>query len=139
MRTMERYTQNLHIDGNKVISYDTHVATIDSTNRKLLVHGYWSQTTSKHINYVADTYHLIKEKADRTEPEDKDNGMGMLKAVAMVCKFGEILCTTPEDQNKWKKRMIGTIPGIDLPADFDTLPEEEKTRRLNGAIGIITE
>lgn len=53
MRTLDRYKQNLHIDGNKVISYTTHVATIDNTNKTLTVLGYWSVTTSKHINYVA--------------------------------------------------------------------------------------
>jgi len=48
---MDRYRDNLHIDGDKVISYITHVATINGD--KLIVLGYYSQTTSKHINYVA--------------------------------------------------------------------------------------
>jgi len=68
---MDRYKENLHIEGNKVISYTTHVATIDSANRKLYVHGWWSVTTSKHINYVASEYGLIKEekKLEETAPE----------------------------------------------------------------------
>jgi len=47
-----KYFQNLRIDGNRVISYTTNVATID----------WWSVTTQKHINYVANTlgYNLIK-------------------------------------------------------------------------------
>jgi hypothetical protein len=48
---MNRYNQNLRIDGNKVISYTTHVATIDGD--KLIQLGWWSMTTQKHINYVA--------------------------------------------------------------------------------------
>jgi hypothetical protein len=51
MRQLSKYKQNLRIEGNKVISYVTHVATIDGN--KLKQHGYWSQTTQKHINYVA--------------------------------------------------------------------------------------
>jgi hypothetical protein len=53
MYTLPRFKQNLHIDRNKVISYTTHVATIDEANKTLTVLGYWSVTTSKHINYVA--------------------------------------------------------------------------------------
>ncbi len=51
MRNLDRYKQNLRIIGNDVYSYNTNVATI--INDKLLVLGWWSVTTSKHINYVA--------------------------------------------------------------------------------------
>ena len=57
MRTLEKYKQNLTIRGNEVWSYSTHVATIN--NNDLLQLGYWSQTTQKHINYVADHLDLI--------------------------------------------------------------------------------
>lgn len=60
MKTLDKYNQNLKIDGNKVMSYNTHVATIDQVNSKLIVHGHWSMTTSKHINYVAKEYNLTK-------------------------------------------------------------------------------
>lgn len=53
---MNRYKENLRIDGNKVISYTTHVATIDGD--KLIQLGWWSMTTQKHINYVAKEYCL---------------------------------------------------------------------------------
>ncbi len=51
MRNLDRYKQNLRIIGNDVYSYNTNVATI--INDKLLFLGWWSVTTSKHINYVA--------------------------------------------------------------------------------------
>ncbi len=51
MKHLDRYKQNLHIKDNNVYSYNTNVATI--INDKLLVLGWWSVTTSKHINYVA--------------------------------------------------------------------------------------
>ena len=57
MRTLEKYKQNLTIRGNEVWSYSTHVATIN--NNDLLQLGYWSGTTQKHINYVADHLDLI--------------------------------------------------------------------------------
>ncbi len=52
---------NLKVENNKVISYTTHVATIQ--DKKLLVHGYWSQTTTKHINKVAAQFGLTKVDA----------------------------------------------------------------------------
>ena len=53
---MEKYKQNLRLEGNKVISYTTHVATINGND--LIQLGYWSQTTQKHINYVANELNL---------------------------------------------------------------------------------
>ena len=62
MITLNKYKQNLRIlNGVEVWSYSTHVATI--INATLVQHGYWSMTTQKHINFVADQYDLdlIKE------------------------------------------------------------------------------
>lgn len=52
MFTFKKYQQNLRVDGNKVISYFTHVATIEGEKLRQL--GYWSVTTQKHINYAAN-------------------------------------------------------------------------------------
>jgi hypothetical protein len=59
---MKKYKQNLKIEGNKIISYVTHVATIKGNELHQL--GYWSKTTQKHINYVAEELDLklIKTK-----------------------------------------------------------------------------
>jgi len=132
---MYRYKQNLHIEGNKVISYTTHVATIDSANRKLYVHGWWSVTTSKHINYVASQYGLVKEekKREETEPET-DNS---LKNIAMVAKMGEIFGTNQKEKNDWKARMLKAgleNKGLIMSEDWNTLSEDEKEKRLNRAI-----
>lgn len=57
MRTLPKYKQNLRIQGNDVWSYSTIVAKIDANDLHQL--GYWSMTTQKHINYVADYLDLI--------------------------------------------------------------------------------
>ncbi len=54
---MKKYKKNLKVQGKKVWSYSTHVATIEGND--LIQLGYWSQTTQKHINYVADQLDLI--------------------------------------------------------------------------------
>jgi hypothetical protein len=57
-----KYKQNLKVEGDNVYSYSTHVATINHETRTVEALGYWSQTTSKHINYVANEcgYKVIK-------------------------------------------------------------------------------
>lgn len=55
---LDRYKQNLRILNNsEVWSYSTHVATIVN-DVELHQLGYWSMTTQKHINYVAQEYDL---------------------------------------------------------------------------------
>jgi hypothetical protein len=58
MTKLNRYKENLHIDGDRVISYTTHVATIEGDTLRVL--GYWSRTTTKHVNYVAAELGLKK-------------------------------------------------------------------------------
>jgi len=63
MRTLPKYKQNLKIQGNDVWSYSTIVANIykkelhQNFNKEEKL-GQWSQTTQKHINYVADYMNL---------------------------------------------------------------------------------
>ena len=52
MRKFDKYQQNLRQVGDKIYSYSTNVATVKYPN--LVQHGWWSVTTQKHINYVAN-------------------------------------------------------------------------------------
>ena len=47
-----RYNKNLFKNGNDIYSYKTKVAEIKGNELHQL--GYWSMTTQKHINYVAN-------------------------------------------------------------------------------------
>ncbi len=58
----DRYKQNLRMDGNKIYSYSTHVATVNGN--ELLQLGYWSMTTQKHINYAAKELNLKLKSYD---------------------------------------------------------------------------
>tara|TARA_R110000796_G_scaffold238963_1_gene359505 strand:- start:533 stop:718 length:186 start_codon:yes stop_codon:yes gene_type:complete len=60
MKTFKKYKQNLRQEGNNIISYTTIVATIDGDTLRQL--GWWSQTTQKHINYVAKELNLTLAK-----------------------------------------------------------------------------
>ena len=57
MIKLPKYKENLRIiNGTDVYSYSTRVAQIKDD--KLWVYGWWSPTTSRHINYVAEYYNL---------------------------------------------------------------------------------
>ena len=59
MVKLPKYKENLRIiNGKDVYSYSTRVAQIKGN--ELHIYGWWSSTTSKHINYVADYYNLTK-------------------------------------------------------------------------------
>ena len=59
MKKLPRYKENLRIiNGIDVYSYSTRVAQIKGN--ELHIFGWWSQTTSKHVNYVARHYNLKK-------------------------------------------------------------------------------
>ena len=51
-----RYRENLLVSDDAVFSYLTRVAEIDHEKREVKPLGWWSVTTSKHINFVAYTY-----------------------------------------------------------------------------------
>ena len=73
-----RYKENLTQVGNKIFSYETHVATLDykgnSGNRHncLIQHGWWSVTTQRHVNYVANHYSLPIVEMDLGKYEAMD-------------------------------------------------------------------
>ena len=60
---LEKYKQNLSIiDNNKIQSYSTIVAEIDHLKKEINQLGWWSVTTQKHINYVANEYNYKLNK-----------------------------------------------------------------------------
>ena len=62
MIQQKRYFQNLRTDNKFIYSYDTNVATIDHNKKEVIIQNWYSVTTSKHINYIANllNYQTIK-------------------------------------------------------------------------------
>ena len=63
MRQFDKYKQNLRATDNYIYSYETKVAEIDHETRTIKPLGWWSVTTSKHINYVGSEYGYEVQKA----------------------------------------------------------------------------
>jgi len=133
-------------EGNKLIlrSYETDVAYIE--DGQAVVKGSHSQTTTRHIKeflkqegFKAETTaQILKDYPHTEEPKKEESGLkSHIKSVNMVCSMGKLLCKSPEEKNNWDKKMINTLPGVSFPDDFDNLPEKEKRRRLDGALGTL--
>jgi len=56
IKTFDRYKQNLKATKKHIYSYNTRVAEINHVKREIRPLGWWSVTTSKHINYVGSEY-----------------------------------------------------------------------------------
>lgn len=59
-----RYHKRLAVMGTKIYSYGTHVANINHKLKQVKKRGYWSNTTSTHVNYVAYQldYEIVEPK-----------------------------------------------------------------------------
>jgi hypothetical protein len=114
-------------------SYTTPVALeIDEVLK--VSQNQWSITTAKHLSWIdngnkkdrlnRDDFNLLL-KEHKPEPD-------FLKTVSMVsAMFG--MMTQTEDKSKvnaQKKRFFDNVQGLNFPEDWDTLPEEEKSKRL---------
>ena len=60
----------------------------------------------------------------------------MFGNIGAIAKLGEIMTGSQKEANTWKERMIkaGLGAGIQMPEDWNTLPEDEKEARLNKEI-----
>lgn len=59
---LEKYNQNLKVELKSIFSYNTLVAQIDFEKEVMIPNGKYSQTTKKHINYVASVLNFKVQK-----------------------------------------------------------------------------
>ena len=89
------------------------------------------------IEKLLDKFFQGEQKA-AYEAVAKARGLDEVEAafrpVVALAKLADVLGTTDRERNALKKQVLGTVPGINFPDDFEGLPEKEKTRRLDGAI-----
>ena len=135
---LSKYKQNLRTDNKYIYSYETKVAEIKHSERKINQLGWWSVTTQKHINYVVNEYNytLDREYYKTMYKTDKDD-YNSFKTLKMVCSMGDMINNTAEEKVKFNKRML-SASGVTFPDDFDTLPIEEQEKRINLALDTIT-
>ena len=86
MGRFDRYRENLKIEGNYILSYDTKVARIDQERQELIELGNYSRTTSKHVAYAAEELNkkLVKFVSIASTEEDKDNSVNEKKPLVLL-------------------------------------------------------
>ena len=84
--------------------------------------------------YQGERAKIYMEKADVLGRGMVDDFFGSIKAMAAM---GEVLGASQEQKTSIKKAVLSSIPGIDFPEGFDSLPAEEKARRIDGALKIL--
>lgn len=95
------------------------------------------QNLARHLDNNQDGY------SEKGAPNEGKHIADNFKAVSMVARMGEIFHAGDEKGiNDWKKRMLSAgleNLGLSFPDDWDTLTEQEKKIRLDGAINQINE
>lgn len=114
-------------------SYTTPVALeIDGVLK--VSENQWSITTAKHLTWIDGG-----NKKDRLKPEEFNQLLkqhkpepDFLKTVSMVSSmFGVLMHKEDKSKvNAQKKRFFDNVQGLNFPEDWNDLPEEEKSKRL---------
>lgn len=126
-----------------------HVATLLINGREVdTTKICYSNRTWERYEYESVLHKLI-EKTDAFDAWHKvaaikavdeigaGNVSSILKTVAMIASMGDVLTKTPKEANDWKARMLRAglqDKGLIMPDDWDSLDEETKQARLDGAI-----
>lgn len=140
---------NTETDGNSLWLFGNKIAEYRNGNIWITNAGWSTNTTKERLNAVKGvnisqkngTWYLNGKEwngewTNVNNPGEVAKEENPFKSLLMVAKIGEILTDNKEDQNKWKKRMIKAQfgEGANFPDNWDQLSEDEKERRLNGAL-----
>jgi len=133
-----RSTRNLYYKQEKpnlkvYYSYTTPVA-LEIDGQLKVSENQWSVTTARHLTWIDGgnkKARLKREEFNQLLKQHKPEP-NFLKTVSMVsAMFG--LMSQGQDQKKTndqKKRFFNKVNGLSFPNDWETLSEEEKSKRL---------
>jgi hypothetical protein len=101
-----------------------------------------SYTYQSILDYIVREYKgFTKDQKAKYQAMIKNDNFSqdadIFKNVSMIAKMGDIFGRNQKESNDWKARMLKAgleNKGLIMPDDWDTLSEDEKEKRLNGAI-----
>jgi len=118
-------------------------------------HGFPEETVKIHyINRTWERYEFqsvlqkLVEKTGKLSDTEKANleeylkgdltNWAPFKQAASLAMLGDILGSTPEQKNKLKTMALqSSLPGLEIPEEWASLPEEEKAKRLNKVVEMV--
>jgi hypothetical protein len=121
----------VHIPYRKIFHKygELYIASNDSYNALM------NKTTpiTEWIKWNGDWFALIGDD-DNLPIEDNSS---QLKTVSMVSAMFNIMCADDtKTSNKYQKRFLNTVDGINFPDGWENLSEVEKSKRLNKAVKV---
>ena len=138
-----RTTRNLYYKQEKpnlkvYYSYTTPVALeIDGVLK--VSENQWSITTGRHLTWIDGGNkkgRLKREEFNQLVKQHKPEP-NFIKSVSMVSAMFGLMCQNDiKTKNKYQKKFFDKVEGMNFPDDWNTLSEEEKSRRLEGATKI---
>ena len=86
------------------------------------------------VKWSGDWFALI---GDDDKLPLEDGGNSQLKTVSMVSAMFNVMCgDDTKTSNKYQKRFLDTVDGINFPDDWENLSEVEKSKRLDKAVKV---
>jgi hypothetical protein len=122
-----------YIFGNLVARKMPGILEITDAGRK-------TQTTARGLNCLPGVNLRIRNGKWELNSHDwdgkwksieKDDPFRRIRALSAIA---DLLCEDKAQRNRCKTLAIESLPGIEMPSDWNSLSEEEKERRLNGAL-----
>jgi len=138
-----RTTRNLYYIDEKpdlrvYYSYSTPVALMIDGNLKVC-ENCWSITTAIHLTWIdggMKKSRLKREDFQKLLDEHKPKP-NFLKTVSTVSAMFGLMCQNEvKTKNKYQKKFFDKVQGMNFPDNWESLSEEEKSKRLEGATKI---
>ena len=138
-----RTTRNLYYKQEKpnlkvFYSYTTPVA-LEIDGQLKVSENQWSVTTARHLTWIDGgnkKARLKREEFNQLVKQHKPEP-NFMKSVSMVSAMFGLMCQNDiKTKNKYQKKFFDKVEGMNFPDDWNTLSEEEKSRRLEGATKI---
>lgn len=131
---------NWESTGNCLVLFGNVIARRNNGIIEITGAGWTSQSTSRGLNCLPGVSVRIKNGSWELNGRSWDGKWTSIqredpfRRVIGMAKLADLLCEDKSQRNRCKTLAVQSIQGIDIPSDWDTLSEEEKERRLNGAI-----
>jgi hypothetical protein len=139
--------------GHKAHLYRVHTPEHDDEHIYSVKVTYYNRTWERY-EFESALYHLIdrafankvitREEADTCNDYIKNyqdiESARAFKTIANVAKMGAILASDQKGANDFKARILKAgleDKGLIMPEDWDTLSEDDKQARLDGAISML--
>lgn len=99
---------------------------------------YKLQEKTKKMMQESESNLFLEKIKNNWREESEAETSKKFASIGAIAQLGDLFHVDIESKNNWKKRMLQAglgDAGLQMPADWDSLSEEEKAKRLDAVIG----